>query len=128
MLWSRRIVHHDIWDYDTDAAPTLVDVHKDGKTISALVQTTKLGFIFALNRLTGEPSCPIDERGPPYGFCLRNFLNRWGMCWAPPYGTMSAYDRKTGEMLRRKPFGQVQKWGFYRPECLGFGHHRRPPS
>ena len=65
LLWSRKIVHHDIWDYDTNSAPTLVDLHKDGKTIPALVQSSKMGFLFVLNRLTGEPIYPIEERPVP---------------------------------------------------------------
>ena len=245
--WSRQLVHHDIWDVDTDSAPTLVDLHKDGQTIPALVQATKMGFLFVLNRNTGEPIYPIEERpvpasdvpgeraaptqpyvpvpepttadhmppvstladvlsfgecsrwkarirdegrftppsirgsiswpatvggvewgggavdpttatyvvnsdqvpqvytlipraeanklygnalrgkggyaaqqGSPYGFRLENFLNMWGMpCWAPPYGTLSSYDLNTGKLLWKKPFGQVQKWGFYMPESWG---------
>src|SRR6185437_501940 len=58
---SRQLVHHELWDYDIDAAPTLLDVKQDGKTIPALVETTKQGFIFVLNRLTGEPVFPITE-------------------------------------------------------------------
>ncbi|MEJ2624542.1 MAG: pyrroloquinoline quinone-dependent dehydrogenase [Pseudolabrys sp.] len=248
VLWSRQIVHHDIWDYDTNAAPTLVDIHKDGKTIPALVQTSKMGFIFVLNRMTGEPIYPITEtkvpqshakgeksaptqpyvktpeptvpdrfpgistladwastgecsdtfkklrydgrytppsvkgslvypstaggiewgggavdpttgtyvvnssavaqiyrliprkeyeqetkgmkdpsshgyyaqEGSPYGFYLHNFVNKWGMpCWKPPYGTISAYDLDTGKLKWRKPFGEVQKWGFYMPKSWG---------
>jgi len=245
LLWSRQIVHHDIWDYDTNSPPTLVDLHKDGKTIPALVQSSKMGFFFVLNRLTGEPIYPITEHavpasdvpgerasptqpypetltptvpdrfpgifkladwasfgecsrtfaklrydgrytppsvrgslaypstaggvewgggavdprtgvyvvnssavgqiyrllpreayqqktkggnlegyypqaGAPYGFYLHNFVNRWGMpCWKPPYGTLSAYDLDSGKLLWRKPFGQVQKWGFYMPESWG---------
>lgn len=65
VIWSRQIVHHDIWDYDTNAAPTLMDIEHDGKTIPALVQTSKMGFIFALNRLTGEPIWPIKEMKVP---------------------------------------------------------------
>src|SRR5262249_26029218 len=41
VLWSRQLVHHDIWDFDTNSAPTLVDIDKDGQTIPALVQTSK---------------------------------------------------------------------------------------
>ena len=60
------------------------------------------------------------QQGSAYGFKLENFLNMWGMpCWAPPYGTMSSYDLNTGKLLWRKPFGQVQKWGFYMPESWG---------
>jgi quinoprotein glucose dehydrogenase len=245
VLWSRKIVNHDIWDYDTNAPPTLVDLHKDGRTIPALVQTSKMGFVFVLDRLTGEPIYPVPEHpvpasdvqgehaaatqpwptrpeptvpdrfpgifkladwasfgectrtlhklrydgrytppsvqgslaypstaggvewgggavdprtgvyvvnssavaqiyrlvprdeyrkvtangtpdgyfpqaGVPYGFYLHNFVNRFGMpCWKPPYGTLSAYDLDTGDLLWRKPFGEVQKWGFYMPESWG---------
>ena len=244
VLWSRKMVHHDIWDYDANSAPTLVDLHKDGKTIPALVESSKMGFFFVLNRLTGEPIYPIPEhpvpasdvpgeqaaptqpwpetleptvpdrfpgifkladwssfgecsaklahlrhdgrytppsvrgtlaypstaggvewgggavdprsglyvvnssavaqiyrlvprdkyeaeskqdpksyypqKGAPFGFYLHNFVNRWGMpCWDPPYGTMSAYDLDTGKLVWRKPFGEVQKWGFYMPASWG---------
>lgn len=63
--WSRQLVHHDLWDYDIDAAPTLVDLRREGETIPALVQVTKMGFIFVLNRLNGEPIYPITERSVP---------------------------------------------------------------
>jgi quinoprotein glucose dehydrogenase len=65
VAWVRQLVHHDIWDIDTNAAPTLVDIKKNGQTIPALVQTTKQGFLFVLNRLTGEPVYPIEERKVP---------------------------------------------------------------
>jgi quinoprotein glucose dehydrogenase len=63
--WSRQLVHHDIWDYDTVAAPTLVDIPGDEGPVPALVQPTKMGFAFVLNRLTGEPIFPIEEREVP---------------------------------------------------------------
>ncbi len=63
--WSRQLVRHDIWDYDIASAPTLVDITRDGQTIPALVQTTKMGFIFVLNRETGEPLFPIEDRAVP---------------------------------------------------------------
>lgn len=65
VIWSRQIVHHDIWDYDANSPPTLVDIHKNGKTIPALVLSTKMGFFFVLNRLTGEPIYPIEEHKVP---------------------------------------------------------------
>ena len=46
-------------------------------------------------------------------------------CWKPPYGTLSAYDLNTGKLLWKKPFGEVQKWGFYMPQVLGLGDDRR---
>ncbi|HET7315629.1 pyrroloquinoline quinone-dependent dehydrogenase, partial [Salinisphaera sp.] len=65
VVWSRQLVHHDIWDYDTAAPPTLMDIHKNGKTIPALVQTSKQGYLFVLNRKTGEPIYPIVEKPVP---------------------------------------------------------------
>ena len=245
--WARQLVHHDIWDVDINSAPTLADIKKDGQTIPALIQATKMGFLFVLNRNTGEPVYPIEERpypasdvqgevaaktqpyvplpeptigdhmppvstladlvsfgecsrwkarirdegrytppslrgsiswpatvggvewgggaldpttntyvvnsdvvpqiytlvpraeadkkygnalrdkdgyaaqqGSAYGFRLENFLNMWGMpCWAPPYGNLLSYDMNTGKLNWKKPFGQVQKWGFYMPESWG---------
>ncbi|PZQ95909.1 MAG: pyrroloquinoline quinone-dependent dehydrogenase [Cereibacter sphaeroides] len=246
IVWTRQLVHHDIWDLDTNSAPTLVDIQKDGQTIPALVQTSKQGFLYVLNRETGEPIYPIEERpvpastvegevaaatqpyvalpkpvvednfpgifgladfvsggycteklaslrndgrftppslegslvypatiggvewgggavdpnsgifvvnyssavqiykliprdqyeaaktagsetggffpmtGAPYGIQLTTFLNPLGMpCWKPPYGSIAAYDLKTGEQLWDVPFGQVQKYGFYMPESWG---------
>lgn len=249
VLWTRQFVHHDIWDYDTNAAPTLVDLTINGKKIPALVQTSKQGYLFILNRYTGEPIYPMIEKPVPasdaigevaaktqpvvpypeplvvdtwpgiskladivsFGYCSRTlaslkyqgrftppstqgtlvypgtvggaewgggsidpnkqifvvnysslvqimkliprdqydvmqknnngsedmenisgmlgapyaieitpFLNPLGMpCWKPPYGGISAYDLSTGKLLWKKPFGQVQKWGFYMPKSWG---------
>jgi quinoprotein glucose dehydrogenase len=245
--WSRQEIHHDIWDLDINSAPTLVDLNKNGQKIPALVQATKMGFLFVLNRNTGEPIYPIEERpypasdvkgevaaktqpyvplpeptvadttppvslladitsfgecsrwkarirdegrytppslrgsvsypatvggvewgggavdpttgtyvvnsdsvvqvytlipradadkilqgkqrgpgglsaqeGSAYAFRLENFLNMWGMpCWAPPYGNLLSYDLNTGKLNWKKPFGAVQKWGFYMPDSWG---------
>jgi quinoprotein glucose dehydrogenase len=66
------------------------------------------------------PGGLFPMRGVPYGVQLSTFLNPIGMpCWNPPYGTLSSYDLKTGKLLWRKPFGQVQHWGFYMPESWG---------
>jgi quinoprotein glucose dehydrogenase len=65
VVWSRQLVHHDIWDYDTNSAAVLIDIKKDGKTIPALVQSSKQGFLFVLNRKTGEPIYPIEEKAAP---------------------------------------------------------------
>jgi quinoprotein glucose dehydrogenase len=65
VVWSRQLVHHDLWDYDTNAAPTLVDLERGGRKIPALVQTSKQGFLYVLDRTTGEPLFPIEERAVP---------------------------------------------------------------
>ncbi len=248
VIWSRQLVHHDIWDFDTNSAPVLVDIKKNGQTIPALVQSTKQGFLFVLNRMTGEPVYPVTETpipksdvpgelspptepfvhhpqptvpakwtgvswiadlmsagqcsrmlkklrydgrftppslqgsleypgttggmewgggavdpvhqlyvvnnsytaqiyqlltrkdyeqkttgmshqeaadysaqsGTPYGVYIHNYFNWLNMaCWAPPYGSLSAYDLKTGDLVWKKPFGQIQYWGFYMPQSWG---------
>ncbi|WIJ24701.1 PQQ-binding-like beta-propeller repeat protein [Devosia sp. RR2S18] len=248
IVWSFQHVRHDIWDYDTPSAPTLVDIERDGQTIPALVQATKQGFLFVLDRRTGEPLFPIEERptppstaegevtaatqpfamtprpmgnplelpdvwpladlvsmwqcsrdrdqylyegiftppseqgtlffpgtagatnwggvavdplnailyvnasrivqlirlipraeydsldattggneegyspqeGSPYGIYLTDWSNWAGMpCWEPPFGTFSAYDLKTGELLYETPFGRAQLYGFYGLEAWG---------
>lgn len=67
VVWSRQWVRHDIWDYDTVAAPTLMDITVDGEEIPALLQPTKMGFLFVVNRETGEDVWPIEERPVPGG-------------------------------------------------------------
>ena len=63
--WHFQTVHHDIWNYDNPAAPNLVDITVDGRPIKALVQTTKQSFAYVLDRATGEPVWPIEERPVP---------------------------------------------------------------
>jgi len=67
VVWSRQWVHHDVWDYDINSAPTLMDITVNGKPIPALIQATKQGFLFVVNRLTGEDVWPIEERPVPQG-------------------------------------------------------------
>jgi quinoprotein glucose dehydrogenase len=64
-LWHRQLVHHDLWDFDLPQAPKLLTIHKDGKTIEAVAQATKHGFLFVFDRKTGEPVWPIEERPVP---------------------------------------------------------------
>ncbi|MDO5757837.1 MAG: membrane-bound PQQ-dependent dehydrogenase, glucose/quinate/shikimate family [Rhodobacterales bacterium] len=59
--WVYQTVHHDIWDYDVPAQPSLVDLEINGATVPALVQATKQGEIFVINRATGEPVLPVTE-------------------------------------------------------------------
>ncbi len=60
--WHFQIHHSDQWNYDIPAAPILMDLTVDGQRIPALIQNTKQGLIFALNRETGKPIWPIEER------------------------------------------------------------------
>lgn len=65
LLWYFQVVHHDIWDYDTETPPTLLDVHRDGKTIPAVVIVNKSGLLFVLDRVTGKPIFPVVEKPVP---------------------------------------------------------------
>jgi len=64
-LWHFQMVHHDLWDYDANAAPQLTTVVHDGKRIDAVSQATKQGFLFVFDRVTGKPLWPIEERPVP---------------------------------------------------------------
>ncbi|PYT59007.1 MAG: quinoprotein glucose dehydrogenase [Acidobacteria bacterium] len=65
LVWYYQMVHHDIWDYDMPAQPVLITVRRDGGDITAIAQLTKMGFVFILDRLTGKPLFPVEERPVP---------------------------------------------------------------
>ncbi|MCC7153029.1 MAG: pyrroloquinoline quinone-dependent dehydrogenase, partial [Bryobacterales bacterium] len=65
LKWHRQLVHHDIWDYDLAAPPALFDIRRNGKTIPAVAQITKMGLLFVFNRVTGEPVYGMEERPVP---------------------------------------------------------------
>jgi quinoprotein glucose dehydrogenase len=67
IAWYQQLIHHDVWDYDLSAQPTLVDLEHDGETIPAVLQGTKTGLIFSFNRETGKPIFAIEEREVPQG-------------------------------------------------------------
>jgi glucose dehydrogenase len=64
-LWHFQLVHHDIWDYDAESAPLLVDLRRDGKTVPAVIIVNKTGLMFTLNRVTGKPIFGVEERPVP---------------------------------------------------------------
>jgi quinoprotein glucose dehydrogenase len=63
--WHYQMVHHDVWNYDTPTAPVLMDVNVNGREVKGLFQATKQVFLYALDRETGEPIWPIEERPVP---------------------------------------------------------------
>jgi len=60
--WHFQMVHHDIWDYDTPMAPNLMDITVNGQRRKAIAQTTKQGWVYTFDRVTGEPIWPMPER------------------------------------------------------------------
>jgi len=65
IVWRYQTVHRDLWDFDVSAQPTLFTLRREGREIPALVQATKMGFLFVLHRETGEPLFPVEERPVP---------------------------------------------------------------
>jgi quinoprotein glucose dehydrogenase len=66
-VWHFQAVHHGIWDYDFNAAPNLVDITVDGRRIKAIAEVSKQAFVYVLDRVTGQPVWPIEERAVPRG-------------------------------------------------------------
>lgn len=64
-IWHYQVVHHDIWDYDIACPPNLVQLKQGDKLIDAIAQPTKMGHLFVLNRETGEPLFPVEEKAVP---------------------------------------------------------------
>lgn len=65
VAWHFQVVHHDVWDLDLPAQPILVDLERNGAKVPVVIQLTKQGLIFVLNRETGEPVFPVEERPVP---------------------------------------------------------------
>jgi len=64
-LWHFQTVHHDIWDFDPNAAPQLATVRHNGKMVDVVALASKNGFLFVFDRVTGKPIWPIEERPVP---------------------------------------------------------------
>jgi quinoprotein glucose dehydrogenase len=67
VAWHFQTVHHDVWDYDLPAQPGLYQVWREGKAHDVVAQVTKTGLVFVLDRDTGKPFLPIEERAVPQG-------------------------------------------------------------
>ncbi|MFL6792688.1 MAG: pyrroloquinoline quinone-dependent dehydrogenase [Bradyrhizobium sp.] len=67
LVWSFQTVHHDVWDYDVPAQPTLAALDTGDGLRDVVIQPTKQGFVFVLDRDTGRPIWPVEERGVPQG-------------------------------------------------------------
>ena len=67
LVWSYQTVHHDVWDYDLPAQPTLARIDTGEGLRDVVIQPTKQGFVFVLDRDTGKPVWPVEERAVPQG-------------------------------------------------------------
>ena len=64
-LWHFQAIHHDLWDYDFPQAPKLLTIRHDGRNVDVVAQASKQGFIYVLDRVTGKPIWPIEEKPMP---------------------------------------------------------------
>jgi quinoprotein glucose dehydrogenase len=64
-VWGFQLVHHDLWDYDSASPPLLATLQHDGKSVPVVIQGNKTGFLFVLNRNTGVPVFPVEEKPVP---------------------------------------------------------------
>jgi quinoprotein glucose dehydrogenase len=64
-VWHYQITRHDLWDWDLPAAPSLVTIRRNGKPVEAVAQLTKFGYVYVLDRKTGDPLFPVEERRAP---------------------------------------------------------------
>jgi quinoprotein glucose dehydrogenase len=88
--WHYQLVHHGIWDFDIPCAPILVDITVNGRAVKAVAQPTKQAWVYVLNRETGEPVWPIDERPVPKG----TVPGEWYSPTQPYPSKPPAYDRQ----------------------------------
>lgn len=65
VVWQFQVVHHDVWDYDVPAQPGLFTLHRGGRDMPAVAVSTKMGHLFILDRRTGTPLFPVEERPVP---------------------------------------------------------------
>ena len=88
--WHYQLVHHGIWDMDVPCAPILADLTVNGRTIKAVAQPTKQAFLYVLDRVTGQPIWPIEERAVPKG----DVPGEWYSPTQPFPTRPPAYDRQ----------------------------------
>ena len=65
VAWSFQTVHHDLWDYDNASPPLLATVRRDGRDVDVVMQATKTGMLYVLDRDSGRPVFPVEERAVP---------------------------------------------------------------
>src|SRR4029077_17590194 len=65
VVWHFQTVHHDLWDYDNASPPALATIVRGGKRVDVVLQATKTGQLFVLDRDTGKPVFPVEERPVP---------------------------------------------------------------
>jgi quinoprotein glucose dehydrogenase len=77
LKWYFQLVHHDLWDYDLPAQPSLITLRREGRSVPAVAVVTKMGFVFVFNRVTGKPLFPIENGlSPRAGFLVKRLQGK----------------------------------------------------
>ncbi len=97
VVWQFRTVVNDFWDFDVPSQPVLVDLELRGRTVPALIQSTKMGFVFVLDRLTGKPLVPVTQQPVPRHGPLASVLSPTQPF--PPPAFRVSRDYKAGESI-----------------------------
>ncbi|MCA9241451.1 MAG: membrane-bound PQQ-dependent dehydrogenase, glucose/quinate/shikimate family [Planctomycetales bacterium] len=97
--WAFQTTHHDLWDYDVASQPTLVDLDLNGRKVPALIQATKRAELFVLDRRTGKPLVPVQERPVPQGAAAGD--------WTAPTQPFSTGDFSLDKII----LSEAQMWG-----------------
>jgi quinoprotein glucose dehydrogenase len=126
-IWHFQTVHHDVWDRDLPAPPVLVTVTQDGKKKEAVAQVTKTGFVFLLDRLTGKPLFPVEERPVPVQSALAG-EKLWPTQPFPvlpaPFVRQRMTEADLNYLLPDSSFKEIkQRWASYKRS-----HMFEPPS
>jgi quinoprotein glucose dehydrogenase len=124
VAWVFRTMNHDLWDMDVPAQPSLIDLTIKGETVPALVQPTKQGEVFVLNRKTGAPILPVTEEPAPLGgvegekVAATQPVSK--ISFAPPPLTEASMWGATpiDQMICRIRFHQLRYEGRYTPPSL----------
>ena len=122
--WVQQFVHHDLWDMDTPAQPSLIDLRTDSGLQPALVVPTKQGDVYVLNRANGEPIIPIEELPAPQGTIEGDYAAPTqpvsGLTFRPPELTGADMWGATpvDQMLCRIKFQSLRYEGQYTPPSL----------
>jgi quinoprotein glucose dehydrogenase len=119
-VWGFQVVHHDLWDYDVASQPTLF-TWKDGTP--AIVVNTKMGHVFVLNRLTGDPLLPVEERPVPQSQVEGE--QSWP---TQPFSTISLVPEQISPSAAWGPTAEDVAWCRAKIEALHWEGMFTPPS
>lgn len=123
--WHFQTVRHDVWDLDFPCGPLLVTVMRDGKPVDAVVQAGKDGFVFVLNRETGESLFPLEERAVPASGVYGELLAK-KQIFPPKPAPFSRQEFTLDIVTRRTP--EAHRAVMDRLKNLDYGDRFTPPS